>query len=79
MDLNELKQQLDSDAQRRCKDLEIENRNLKSANRSLLDLLKERDSSISGLQNRCYAFTRGTICHMCIIKIPCSGRTRGRF
>ena len=71
MKLHELRQELDTDARKRCEAQEETIKNLIGQNKQLAALLKDRDDSISGLQNRCFIFTRGILCGRCTMQYTC--------
>ena len=78
MNLQEFKETLEGDAQKRCKAQEQTIKDLHSELKSkddhietLLESIKKRDHTITMLQNRCFAQTRGLLCMFCGYKHSC--------
>lgn len=69
--LEEFREKLDTDAQRRCKEQEKTIRDLIAQNKQLYELLKDRQKDIQALQNRCYSYSRGLICLFCGMRNSC--------
>lgn len=67
INLEEFKNQLDTDAQKRCAAQEETIRNLIKQN-------KEQNIEINQLQNRCWALTRGVMCLVCRARDRCKAK-----
>lgn len=70
--LEQFKNQLDTDAQKRCLVQEKTIRELSSQVKSLNELLKDRDNLTTVLQNRCFALGGRVLCLFCGCKNTCT-------
>lgn len=71
INLEEFRNQLDTDAQKRCLAQEKTIKELNSQVAQLKGLLKDRDKLIIQLQNRCFVYTHGLICSFCGCRNTC--------
>ena len=73
MDLDEMKQRLEGDAQRRVRQMEQENRHLVKVIRRKEDIIKDKNRQLRALYNRCAVLSRGTeMCQSwCALKMEC--------
>lgn len=71
MKIEELRQQLDSDARKRCTAQEKTIHDLILRNKKLEERLKDRQDDIHALQNRCFAMTHGVMCIFCRMRETC--------
>ena len=76
MNLEQFKDQLDTDAQKRCIAQEKTIKELLYRCEQYKSLLKDRDKTIEQLQNRCFAQTKGLICLFCGFASDCKARRR---
>ena len=77
MDLDEMKQRLEGDAQRRVRQMEQENRHLVNVIRRKEDITKEKNRQLRVLYNRCFDTSRSNgMCFFCGLKRECE-RLRG--
>ncbi len=70
--LEQLKVELDTEAQQKCAK---QNNTIKSLNnkiQSLLEILIKKENSINALQNRCFALSKMELCLFCEFKENCS-------
>jgi DNA-binding transcriptional MerR regulator len=74
MSLEQLKEQLEGNAQKRCAEQEKTIKNLIEQNKRMVDLIKDKETEIRQLQNRCYAISRGVLCVFCNIKHKCNAK-----
>lgn len=72
LSLEQFKEKLDTDAQKRCIAQEKTIKELNAQVEQYKGLLKDRDKMIETLQNRCFAQTRGVICFFCGYKNTCN-------
>lgn len=71
INLEQFRNQLDTDAQQRCLAQEKTIKELNLQVNQFKGLLKDRDTLIIQLQNRCFAQTRGLICLFCGCRNTC--------
>lgn len=65
--LEQFRNELEGDAQRRCLNQEKTIKELQTE-------IKEKDKLIQRLENRCFLTTRGTLCIFCFMKKDCTAR-----
>lgn len=74
INLEEFKNQLDTDAQKRCIAQEKTIKDLHEVIKNNNQIIKQQETLIMQLQNRCYAQTRGILCIFCGVKNKCEAR-----
>jgi DNA anti-recombination protein RmuC len=75
--LEQFRNQLEGDAQKRCEAQEKTIKELTERLKNTEELSKDKDHLIAALQNRCWVFTQGTMCHYCDCRWTCA-RYKGR-
>jgi sensor histidine kinase YesM len=76
LSLEQFKDILDTEAQKRCREQENTIKNLIGQNKRLIELVKDKEKELVQMQNRCYAMTRGAICIFCNCKDSCQVRNK---
>ncbi len=74
MNLEQFKEALSSDAQKRCNQLSETVRELQGNVRMLNDVIAIKNKAVHQLQNRCFAQTRGSLCPFCGFYDECTSR-----
>lgn len=74
LSLIELKNELDTEAQKKVLKLEQMICELKEHNTNISEVLASRNKLIGQLQNRCKALTQGSLCMVCGLKNECNTR-----
>jgi DNA-binding transcriptional MerR regulator len=74
MSLEQLKDQLEGDAQKRCAEQEKTIKSLIEQNKRFAETIQDQQKIIRAIQNRCRALTGGLMCLFCDFKQDCKAK-----
>jgi DNA-binding transcriptional MerR regulator len=74
MNLEQLRESLDTDAQKRCAEQEKTIKSLIEQNKRFAETIQDQQNTVRAIQNRCKALTGGIMCLFCDFKQDCKSR-----
>lgn len=76
MNLEQFKNEMDTDARKRCEQQEATIKKLHEENRKLSEDVIAMKKTVHQIQNRCHALTLGAMCRFCGFFETCNSRTK---